>query len=212
MKNASQILIATTNPAKKRYLAWVVKDTGLKPIYFDQIRSKLEVEEKGKDFKENAAQKAREYSKLVDHLTICTDGGLVIPALGDDWDRLLTHRFAGLRASDYDRVRELLSMMEGKAGNEREVFFEEAIAIARHGMIVFNFLAKGPTRLLAETCILKNFVEGFWIANLLFYPELGKSYSELTEAERMEMTSSHWQEFKEQVEQFISKLKGNHSA
>ena len=199
----NKILIATTNPAKKKYLNWVIEDLGFDIVYLEDIKKEVNVKETGENFRENAELKVSHYSKLVEYLVISSDGGLVIPVLGDNWNSLFTHRFAGEKATDLDRVRKLLEIMKNYKGEERKVYFQEAIALGRQGKAIFSYETKGNPRYLSYSYNPEKFIEGFWVANLLYYPELKKHYTNLTERERLEISSSHWRELKEKVREFI---------
>lgn len=202
-----KILIATTNPAKKKYLEFVVEDLNFDfdIVYLEQLDKEIDIEEIGKNFKENAELKAAQYSTLVDHLAICSDGGLIIPALGDKWDSLLTHRFAGAGATDLDRVNALLKLIQRYKGKQRVAYFQEAIAIGKQGRSLFSYETKSSPRQLSYSFNPKKFIKGFWIANLLYYPEIEKYHADLSERQRLEISSGHWQEFKKKVEEFLKK-------
>ncbi len=123
-----KILLATNNPHKSEKLTWIVDG------YFSRIETpkeiglSLDVEEIGKTFEENAIIKALSFSRYYDGYVIATDGGVSIPALGRGWDGLRTKRFAGEEATDQDRIEKLLSLMKDKKGDERAMFWHEAIA------------------------------------------------------------------------------------
>jgi len=203
MKKKAKILIATTNSAKKKYLEWVIEDLDFNIVYLDQLKKKINFKETGKNFKENAELKASQYSNLVDYLTICSDGGLIIPILGNNWNSLLTHRFAGEKASDLDRVNELLKIMQKYKGQEREIYFQDTIALAQQGQVLFSYEARSGPRHLSHSYNPEKFIKGFWVANLIYYPELKKHYTELSKKEKLKIPSSHWQGLKEKVEEFI---------
>lgn len=205
MREKDRILIATTNPAKKKYLEWIVGDLDFDIVRLDELKKIPDFEEEGKTFKENAKLKAIYYSNLVDYLTLCSDGGLIIPALGKNWNGLSTHRWAGKKATDLDRVNELLKIMQKYKGEQRMVYFQEVIALAKQGKALFSCEAKSGPRYLAESYSYnpKKFLKGFWVANLLYYPELKKYYTDLSEKGKLKIPSSHWQELKKKVREFL---------
>ncbi len=197
---ANKILIATTNPAKKEYLKWVVDGLDFEPIFLDNLEKKAEIKEIGKDFKENAQLKASQYSKLVDYLTISADSGVFIPVLGNNWDSLLTHRFAGEKATDLDRANKLLEIMKDFKGEDRIIYFKNAVSLAKNSQVIFCHETKSAPRYLTNSYNPDKFIKGHWVANLLYYPESKKHYLELSEEERF---GSHWQELKEKVQEFL---------
>ncbi len=197
------ILIATTNPAKKEYLEWLVEALGFDITYVSQLENVPEAEETGKNFQENAKLKALHYSSFMGSLVIASDGGLIIPALGDKWNSLHTHRFAGNEATDIDRVKELLKLMAPFKGRERVVYLKESVALAKNSRVLFCHEAKSGPRYLLHACDPKEFIEGFWIANLLYYPELKKRYSELSPDERFGTPSGTWSMLKKKLQMFV---------
>lgn len=145
------ILLATNNPHKVEKLSWIVGG------YFSVIETpkaagvSIKVEENGKTFETNAINKAVEYSKRYHGYVIATDGGVSIPALGEEWDSLRTKRFAGEGISDTDRIRALLDIMKEKKGEEREMNWREAIAVAKSGKLLFSTEVEGVKGVLQET-------------------------------------------------------------
>src|SRR5690348_17119706 len=89
------LVLATSNAAKRERLRWVVEGLGFQIVTPDDL-SGAEVEETGASFAENAAAKARAWSRAAGGVAaLATDGGLRIPALGAAWDMLRTRRNAG---------------------------------------------------------------------------------------------------------------------
>ena len=107
-----KLILATTNPHKITKLRHIFAQ------YFSDIEpqgKQIDIEENGKTFRENAEKKAVEVSKIYHCHAVATDGGVLIPALGDDWNGLLTKRFVGRSdATDFDRIEALLELMKNK--------------------------------------------------------------------------------------------------
>ena len=103
----NKILIATGNKHKKEKLSWIVDGHFKKVEFPEDLGIKIEVEENGRTFEENAAKKAIEFSKHYDGYTISTNVGVLIPVLGNLWNGLRTKRFAGERPSDFERIEKL---------------------------------------------------------------------------------------------------------
>ena len=166
------IILGTTNPAKAIYLGWLVEDLGLACRSADRLPPAPD--ESGRSFLDNASLKALHYSGVANALAIASDGGLHIPALGDRWDPLLTHRFAGEAATDAERARALLALMADLHGEQRRAFFMEAVALADHGTLLGGWEAAGEEALVVEA-MPDRLIPGFWAGSLLYYPRLGKS-------------------------------------
>ncbi len=89
------ILLASGNPAKQQSLGRLLDGLPLSPITPQQLELESVPEEAGDNHEAIARQKAGEWSRAASMLAIASDGGLVIPALGSNWESTLTHRFAG---------------------------------------------------------------------------------------------------------------------
>jgi hypothetical protein len=141
-------------------------------------------------------------------LVIASDGGLVIPALGANWESRFTHRFAGAAANDQDRLRSLLELMQPYQGEEREASWVEAVAIADQGRILTSWELTGATGLIAD--VASNgpgkapAVEGFWVFSVWRFPKFGKYYNQLTEMERQSL-NDHWTQLRVQVQDYFQK-------
>jgi inosine/xanthosine triphosphate pyrophosphatase family protein len=100
-------------------------------------------------------------------MAIATDGGLVIPALGDLWQPALTRRFAGANATNRQRAEALLSLAAGLVDEERRVHWREAVAVARAGRVLMTAVAEShPGRLTTDLTGWTDDGQGFWIHRL----------------------------------------------
>ena len=80
-----------------------------------------------------ARDKAKQWSRSGSTLAIASDGGLVIPVLGEGWESLYTHRFAGADADDHERARRLLELMEPYRGAKAGSILDRGIGNRRSG-------------------------------------------------------------------------------
>jgi inosine/xanthosine triphosphate pyrophosphatase family protein len=188
------ILLATTNPDKLERLGWLldglpytlVTPTDLVPVVHPEAP-----EEEG-DFAANAAQKATVWSKAAGGmLTLASDGGMSIPALGDRWNALRTRRQAGPAATDDDRIHHLLDLMHGLRGDERRVVWHEAIALARAGEVLGVWAEEGDGGLVTDDPPDSTAEHGFWTERVRWSPVLGKRLYLLSEQER-EQVNDVW--------------------
>ena len=129
------ILLATNNPAKQDTLRWLLEGLALSPVTPQELGLEADPEEEGETHGDIARVKAREWSLASSMLSIATDGGLVIPALGKNWESRFTHRFAGPAADDAERSRRLLEFMRPHWGKDREASWMEALAIGNRGQV-----------------------------------------------------------------------------
>src|SRR5579862_1860696 len=113
LEHMRQIVLATSNPAKREQLRWLLAGLPLSAVAVAPV----EVPETASDLAGNARLKALAYS--ASGLAIASDGGLLLPALQGDWDPVLTQR------QGQARLRELAAGL-----TDRRVVWSEAVAIA----------------------------------------------------------------------------------
>ena len=187
----NEIILATNNPHKKEKLSWIAEEL-FSPI---DMPEETDVEENGDTFEQNAQIKASTVAKKFGKFAIASDGGAFIPALGYQWNALLTRRFIGSEnATDWDRIDGLLEMMKDKEGDDRKVIWREAIAISnQNGEIVFSTEVDGDTGLIQSAYDKKQYRAGIWLCTLTSYPQFGnKNFFELNEEETKEGEISWW--------------------
>jgi inosine/xanthosine triphosphate pyrophosphatase family protein len=135
-------------------------------------------------FAANAIGKAEAISRRQpSQVVAATDGGLLVPALGDQWDPLRTHRFAGPDTSAADRARALLRLAADLRGVDRVVGWQEALAVAVDGRHLASWVAESPPGELATTLheSLLGAEPGFWVPAIWRCPECGgKRLADLT--------------------------------
>jgi inosine/xanthosine triphosphate pyrophosphatase family protein len=182
------IVLATSNPAKRAQLRWLLASLPLDPLEVPA----LEVAETAADLAGNAAAKAVAYSS--GGLAIASDGGLEVPALGERWNPLLTRRQgqAGLRR--------LASGLE-----DRRVRWSEAVALTEDGRLLATWTASGTEGELApEPWPAPG---EFWVWDVFYFPELAKVWSQLTEDERARVDRT-WLALRREVQAFFRRADG----
>jgi XTP/dITP diphosphohydrolase len=130
-------------------------------------------------FAENAAGKARDYSRSTDELVLADDSGLVVPSLGGA-PGVHSARYAGPGATDADRVRKLLDALGGRDGDDRKAHFVCVIAIAQRGAVHAVVSAQAEGLLLDRT----QGAGGFGYDPIFFFPALGKTFAEISREEK----------------------------
>ncbi|PIS01892.1 MAG: non-canonical purine NTP pyrophosphatase [Chlamydiae bacterium CG10_big_fil_rev_8_21_14_0_10_42_34] len=125
-----ELVIASTNMHKVREFK-----TMLKPIAQFDLRSLHDFpdyvppEETGDTFEENAKLKAEHAAKTLNKWVIADDSGLVVPALNGA-PGVLSARYAGNDATDLENRKKLLDEIQYLMEEDRQAFFECAIALA----------------------------------------------------------------------------------
>lgn len=176
-----RLFVASSNPGKLReyralaepYAAYI--DLPFIPN-FDSLPA---FEEIWPTFAENAAGKALHYSRLAPGMVIADDSGLVVPALGGA-PGVHSARYAGPNASDADRVQKLLGEMRGKTGEQRRACFVCVVAVAESGKMCGLFSASADGIVLDDP----RGQDGFGYDPIFFFPELGKTYAEISRPEK----------------------------
>ena len=77
-----KLLIATTNAGKKKEFVSLLASSNLQLIFPDELGIKMDVEETGNTYAENAILKAEALCKLSGLVTLADDTGLEVAALG----------------------------------------------------------------------------------------------------------------------------------
>ena len=196
------ILLGTSNPSKQETLVWLLEGLPLTPTSPSQLGLSDLLEEHGDTHQEIATAKALAWSRSSSMLTIASDGGLVLPALGNAWESRYTHRFAGPSATNTQRVERLLELMEPFHGEQRQATWVEAVAVADRGEILASWELKGATGVIADNPAAMPGIEGFWAFSLWRFPALGKTYDQLTQEEREEL-DDHWAQLRTKVQEFF---------
>ena len=188
----SRVLVATRNPTKVGTLASLFPGHDVREAPGDVSHGSPEY---GRTFAANAIEKAEVVSaQMPGEIVVATDGGLLIPALGEAWDPLRTHRFAGAGVSAVDRARSLLRVAGALRGLDRVIGWQEALAVAVDGRHRASWVAESPPGELATTLheSLLGATDGFWVPAIWRCPECaGKRLADLTDDERA-TRFDHW--------------------
>ena len=175
----SKLLLATNNLGKARELAVLLQGASFTITTPQEEGMVLEVEETGTTFEANAAIKAEAFAKASGLMALADDSGLEVDVLGGE-PGVMSARYAGPDASDEDRVRYLLSKMEGIKWNMRGARFRSVIAVAE---------PEGTIELFEGTCegmiaLSPRGAGGFGYDPVFYVPSLGKLMAELTMEEK----------------------------
>ncbi len=198
-----RILLGSTNPAKIDRLRDCLDGRSFDFVTVNELPPHEPPEETGSTHLEIAEAKAVAWAQISGGLAIASDGGIDIPALGPNWDSLLTRRAAGEDATDEDRVRHLLALMKHlKSYADREATWNEALAIASPSGTVQTWVVTGPTGIVQNEPSDKR-IEGFWLASLWFFPEMGKTYTELS-ADELADIGDPWLNLKSQIQTWLA--------
>ena len=189
-REATPILLATGNGDKQTAFRSLLDGLPLHPVTPNDLGFTASPNEDGDTHQAIACEKAVEWSKAGSMLAIASDGGLVVPALGPAWESRHTRRFAGPEVDDSQRVDRLLELMAPYTGGDRNASWAEALAIAYKGRLLASWELLGVTGEIAQAR-QPGPVPEFWAFTVWNFPELGKTYNELTPDE-LESMNDHW--------------------
>jgi XTP/dITP diphosphohydrolase len=176
--NLQKIVIATRNSGKLGEFHTLLAPLNSTLLSLHDISLDIEVEETGNSFKENACLKAIEYSRLTQLPVLADDSGLEVEALGGR-PGIHSARYAGPGASDSDRIQKLLKELND-VGERRQARFVCVLAMAHSGELLR--ISEGECRgIIADEPRGSN---GFGYDPIFLFPELRKTYAELSESEK----------------------------
>ena len=182
------ILIGTRNAYKVGEMVSYLQDIPDLRIHLLKDQNfQVNVKEDGENLKENASKKAIEISKKTKYLTLASDGGVDIPALGEKWDFLKNQRTVGQEKSDIEKAKTLLEMMKDLEGEERKVKYHHALALARNGELLWVDEGVTERGYIVKELPDENIPEDKWMSHLWYYPEFGKVFNKLDDVELNEV-------------------------
>ena len=135
----------------------------------------FDVEENGGNYHENAYIKAQAFSSASGLATVADDSGLEVEALGGE-PGLRSARYAGLDATDEDRVSYLLDKLNGIGWENRKARFICVIALVE---------PNGEPKYFDGICEGKIALEpkgggGFGYDPIFYIPSIGKTVAQLS--------------------------------
>ena len=201
-----QILLATGNADKQRMLAWLLEGLPVVGVTPAEAGVSADPDESADTHEAIARAKAEEWSQAAGMPAIASDGGLLVPSLGANWESRYTHRFAGPAADDDERQRRLLELLRPFTGDDRKAAFVEGLAIADGGRTLVSWEVQGATGRIVDTLADRGDPtggDGFWVFPLWYFDEFGRTYDRLTEAERAGL-GDHWDALRDLVREFIT--------
>ncbi|MCH7731065.1 MAG: RdgB/HAM1 family non-canonical purine NTP pyrophosphatase [Candidatus Marinimicrobia bacterium] len=180
-----KVLIATRNKNKVRELKQILELNGMESLSLDEWdkgNTIPEIEEVGNTLRENAFIKARTVFSLTGISTIADDTGLEVDALNGA-PGIYSARYAGEGCSYEDNVNKLLENLEGVSADKRTARFRTVACFI-----------DGKTELSCEG-IVEGYIseaprgsKGFGYDPIFYLPELGKTFAQLTEEEKNQIS------------------------
>ena len=180
------MLVASSNPGKVaefrklagRTIPGISLDLELLPRFSDLPA----FEESAPTFAENAAGKALHYSRFADLPVMADDSGLEVDALGGG-PGVYSARYAGPGASDAQRTAKLLDELRTRGARsltDRRARFVCVIALVKRGRTIAVVSAAAEGEILDAP----RGAGGFGYDPVFLVPTLGKTFAELSAAEK----------------------------
>lgn len=177
MAQPTILVIATRNAGKTREIRERLSGQPVLIKNLDDFGPIPEIVEDGLTFDENAYKKSSHTARMLGFPALADDSGLVVDAL-DGRPGVYSARYAGENATDPERCEKLLQEMAGR--ENRRAAFECVISIAVPTGPALTYEARCEG-LITEAPAGDN---GFGYDPVFYYPELGKTFAQLTLAEK----------------------------
>ncbi len=171
------IVLATSNAHKLKEFRELLKDAPVAIKSLADFGPMPEPVEDGATFDDNAYKKALHYAKVLGLPCLADDSGLAVDALGGR-PGVYSARYAGPGATDWSNCDKLLAEMEGQAN--RSAHFVCVLSLATPGGPALTWEGRCDGELLTE----RRGEAGFGYDPLFYYPELGKTFAELSMEEK----------------------------
>ena len=173
------LLVATTNAGKLREIVSILDGVPVVLHTLADFPGLPVPEETGASFAENARQKALHYNAHTGVPTLAEDSGFEVDALNGD-PGIYSARYLNEGASYRDRFLDIYRRLREGGSADRRARFVCALAVARDGLVVFE-TAASVEGLVADRPSGPN---GFGYDPMFFYPPYGKTFGEVTDAEK----------------------------
>jgi len=173
----TMIVLATRNKHKVSEFREMLRGYDVDLRSLDDFGPIPEPVEDGETFDDNAYKKALHTAKVLGIPAIADDSGLSVNAL-DGRPGVYSARYAGPGASDGDNCRKLLQEME--AVEDRRASFHCVISIAVPSGPALTYEGSCDGEILRE----KRGESGFGYDPLFYFPSFGKTFAELSMAEK----------------------------
>ena len=195
-----KFVLATQNPKKRAEMSAILSDLGVEIVTEEELGLKVEVEETGSTFAENAALKAKAVMEAANLPAIADDSGLCVKAMNGG-PGVYSARFGGEELDDAGRYRLLLEMMRGQT--DRSAYFQTVIVGAFPGgeWIAAEGKCNGT---IAFAPMGTN---GFGYDPVFFVPELEKTFAQLQPEEKAAIShrGKALRAFREKLETYLNK-------
>lgn len=194
-----RFVLATQNPKKKEELVSILGNLGVEIVTEEELGVRVDVEETGKTFGENAALKAKAVMEATGLPAIGDDSGLCVDAMNGA-PGVYSARYGGPELDDAGRCSLVLEMMHGQT--DRSAHFETYIVCAFPNGDWFA--AKGECR--GSIAFAPMGGNGFGYDPIFFRTEEQKTFAQMTAEEKAAVShrGNALRMFKEKLEKYLA--------
>lgn len=199
-----RLVVGTSNPAK--FKEWKLFLEGKIPVIsISEIGSFPEAEENGKTFEENAIQKAEYYSKLSKEYVLSEDGGFEVDFL-DGLPGIKSRRIlpGGKDGTDQQLIAFILKKLDGVPEEKRTARLVVYVVVSDPKGNIF-FRDNNSVEGVISEKPSKKVEKGYPYRSILFLPQVGKLYIDLTKQEHMKI--AHREPIAERLVNFLLEYK-----
>ena len=175
------IVLATTNKGKTKEFKELLKDFPIEIKDLGDFGPIPEIIEDGDTFDDNAYKKASFTAKVLGFPAMADDSGLCVEAL-DGAPGVYSARYAGENATDAQNVDKLLEALKDE--DNRKAAFQCVISIAVPTGAALTYESRCDGVLTREPAG----ENGFGYDPLFFFPELNKTFAQLSIEEKGEIS------------------------
>ncbi len=191
------LVLASTNKGKTRELKERLQGYPVDIKNLSDFGTIPEVIEDGETFDDNAYKKASFTARVLGYPALADDSGLCVDALGGA-PGVYSARYAGENATDQDNVDKLLEDMKNE--ENRKAAFECVISIAVPTGAALTYEGRCEGVLTREPAG----DNGFGYDPLFFFPELNKTFAQLSMEEKAKV--SHRGKALQEITQEMDKI------
>jgi len=178
-----KIIFATGNADKIKEIQMIMEDTGMEVVSMKEAGIRVEIEENGASYEENALIKARAVAQYADAIVMADDSGLEIDHLNKE-PGIHSARYLGEDTSYRIKNRNLIDRLEGVPDEKRTARFVCAIAAVLPDGRELTTRATIEGRIDYE----EKGSHGFGYDPIFYVPEFGKTTAELTDEEKNQIS------------------------
>lgn len=178
-----KILVATTNKGKLKEISQFLSDLPLQIVSLSDLGITDDVEETGRNYKENSQMKALFYAAKSGLPSIADDGGLEIAAFGGA-PGIKSRRWVGRDSTDEKIIEHMIRIAKELPDDNRGATFKVVLSLALPSGEVWSVTGE-IEGIIAKKSYLKLLV-GYPYRSFFYLPKLKKYYheNELTENEQ----------------------------